>query len=71
MAPAAEDYELALEKDEVKERLLVRRSYKADSSMPRSASKVFLEGSRAAAEQHDEAEVGTELCEMTVCERSD
>ena len=62
MIPVAEDYELALEKDEVKERLLVRPSNKADSSMPRSTSKMFLDGSRAAAEQHDEAEVGTELC---------
>ena len=61
MIPVAEDYELALEKDKVKERLLVRPSNKADSSMPRSASNKFLDGSRAAAEQHDEAEVGSEL----------
>ena len=60
MIPAAEDYELALEKDEVKERLLVRPANKADSSMPRSASKRFLDGSRAAAEQHNVAEVETD-----------
>ena len=60
----AEDYELALEKDKVQERLLLKRSNKADGGMSQGDQGTFADGNSTGDPCLDQAQVLSQACSL-------